>query len=383
MAKLTLKPIINLVVSLAARASARKGFNVALIVGDSKVIPESERVRIYTSPDAMIEDGFETTSVEYLAAQLYFSATLAPTKLAVGRKLESDASWVDAARECRAANSEWYVLIPIGAGKEDILTLAGWAETATPDTVLAYTTSDVNNLSDVPGDADTDTEGIFKKLKDLNYRNSFGQYCGHKETQNAVAATMGYAMGANRGTNNSAYTLAYKKLVGVETDDLTETQVQYVCGSSTTTGVNGNVYINRAGYDILQQGRMADGSSFDEVLNLAMLKDTITLNVMDLLTSVRKIPQTDSGVNAIVNVINAACEKFVGIGFIAPGKWTGAPVLELQTGDMLPAGYLVQAESVDDQSKADRENRICPPIYVCIKLAGAIEYVTINVEVVR
>ncbi|WP_370782294.1 DUF3383 family protein [Allisonella histaminiformans] len=84
MAKLTLAPIIKISASLAAKAATRKGFNTALILGTSEVIPQSERLRVYYSADALIEDGFKDDSAEYKAAKLYFSATETPTKLYVG-----------------------------------------------------------------------------------------------------------------------------------------------------------------------------------------------------------------------------------------------------------------------------------------------------------
>ena len=195
---------------------------------------------------------------------------------------------------------------------------------------------------------------------------------------------MGYACGANRGLANDAYTLAYKRLPGVTPDNLTETQVTHICGSAESTGNNGNVYIIRGeDYYVLQQGYCANGQSFDEVVYLDMLKNEITLNVMDLLYKRRKIPQTEPGVTSIINVINKACKKFVTLGFIAPGQWNGNECLSLQTGDYLPEGYLVQSEPINEQSQADREKRKSPPIYVCIKLAGAIEFVTIQVNVDR
>ena len=128
---------------------------------------------------------------------------------------------------------------------------------------------------------------------------------------------------------------------------------------------------------------MSDGTSFDEILNLDMLCNTIQLNVMDLLYQSKKIPQTEAGVASIVNVINVGCNEFVNTGFIAPGKWNGNKCLNLKNGDYLTAGYLVQSEAVDDQSQADRDARKAPPIYVCCKLAGAIEFVTIQVNVNR
>lgn len=388
MAKLTLAPIIKIHASLAARAATRKGFDTALILGTSEVIPQSERLRVYYSADALIEDGFKDDSAEYKAAKLYFSATETPTKLYVGTKYSTDTDLLTAVRACRSANSEWYVLIPLGASEADVLTLADWAESAQPATILAYTTGESVNLSlheNASGtDADQDTEGIFRKLKAKGYRRSFGQYCNQPDTPDAVAATMGYAMGANDGTVNSAYTLAYKHLPGVTPDDLTENQVAYVAGTEESTGNNGNVYVNRNDYyNVLQQGRMADGTPFDEIIYLDMLMDRITLNVMDLLYKARKIPDTDPGVTQIMNVVNNACDQFVNIGYIAPGVWKDGDILNLKYGDTLAKGYLVQAESVDNQSQADRENRLSPPIYVSIKLAGAIEYITIPIKVNR
>ena len=388
MAKLTLTPIIKISASLAARAATRKGFNTALILGTSEVIPQSERVRVYYTADGLISDGFKDDSAEYKAAKLYFAATETPTKLYVGAKYSTDTDLLTAARACRSVNSEWYVLIPLGASEADVLTLADWVESAQPATILAYTTGESVNLSmheNASGtDADQDTEGIFRKLKAKGYRRSFGQYCNQPDTPDAVAATMGYAMGANDGTINSAYTLAYKHLPGVTPDDLTENQVSYVVGTSTSEGVNGNVYVNRQdSYNVLQQGRMADGTPFDEIIYLDMLMDRITLNVMDLLYKARKIPDTDPGVTQIMNVINNACDQFVNIGYIAPGVWKDGDILKLKYGDTLAKGYLVQAESVNNQSQADRENRLSPPIYVSIKLAGAIEYITIPIKVNR
>lgn len=379
--KLTLNPIVDISVSLAARAAARRGFNVALILGTSSVIPENERVRTYTSVDALLADGFTTDSAEYKAALLYFSATIKPTKLAVGVKTSNDKSLLAAAQACRAANSEWYILVPLGAAYDDLMAIAAWVETATPDTILFYTTSDssVSPASDTSG-----KDAIFYAMKQKAYQRTFGQYCGQIDTPDAVAATAGYAMGANRSTSNSAFTLAYKTLPGVTTDSLTENQVEQIAGGRTSTGANGNVYVTRdEDYNLLQYGRMANGTAFDEILNLDMLKNDIKLNVMDLLANNRKIPQTNAGVASIVNVINTACNKYVGTGFIAPGKWNGGTVLNLEDGTYLTNGYLVQAEDVDDQSQADRDARKAPPIYVSVKLAGAIEFVTIEVYVNR
>lgn len=387
--KLDLRPIVKVDINLSAKAAARKGFNVGLVLGTSNVIPVTERVRVYTSAAALLADGFTNTSDEYVAAQLYFSQSPQPDKLCVGvvdtANNEDKATAIEA---CRQANSEWYEFVALGASDSETEALALWAESANPRTMQMYTTHSTNVLQptytepEQEGDEPVQIEDIFTKLKKANYRRSWGVY--QEGSQNAAAAWMGRANGMNSGTAGSMFTLAYKSVAGVATDSLTEAQVQYVCGSRTTSGNNGNVYITRAeDYDLLQQGYMADGTSFDEVMGLDMLENDITLNVMDLLAQSRKVPQTAAGVASIINVINQACDKHVSTGFIAPGQWNGSQCLELQTGDYLDAGYLVQAESIDSQPQADRDKRIAPPIYVCVKLAGAIEFVVIEVNINR
>lgn len=54
--KLDLSPIVDVVINLSAKAVARKGFNIGLIIGKSEVIPANERVRIYTSASQMLTD---------------------------------------------------------------------------------------------------------------------------------------------------------------------------------------------------------------------------------------------------------------------------------------------------------------------------------------
>ena len=386
--KLDLRPIVKVDINLGSKAAARKGFNVGLILGNSDVIPVSERVRVYTSAVAMLSDGFANTSDEYVAAQLYFGQSPQPDKLCVGvidtANSEDKATAMEA---CRQANSEWYEFVALGAADAESEALATWAESATPRTVQMYTThsSDVlqpTYTEPAEGEEPERVQDIFMKLKANNYRRSWGVY--NSGNANAAAAWMGKVNGLNTGTQNSMFTLAYKSAVGIATDSLTEAQVEYVAGSRTTSGNNGNVYVTRAeDYDLLQQGYMADGTSFDEVMGLDMLENDIILNVMDLLAGSRKVPQTEAGVASIINVINQACDKHVRTGFIAPGRWNGSQCLALLTGDYLDSGYLVQAESIDARPQADRDKRIAPTIYVCVKLAGAIEYVVIEVNINR
>ena len=58
MSYLKVDDIVNIVVSTAAAATPRDGFNVGLIVGKSSVINTTERCKIYSGVGAMLDDGF-------------------------------------------------------------------------------------------------------------------------------------------------------------------------------------------------------------------------------------------------------------------------------------------------------------------------------------
>jgi hypothetical protein len=57
--------------------------------------------------------------------------------------------------------------------------------------------------------------------------------------------------------------------------------------------------------------------------------------------------------------------------------------LNLSNGDAMPKGYVVQAQSVTILSSAQRSARQAPPIYVNLIEAGAVHFVTVQVNVQR
>ena len=279
---------------------------------------------------------------------------------------------------CREASSEWYIAICLGAAYADHIACAAYIESATPSSVYAFTTSDADCLTGTASPPD-----IFTYLKSLDYSRSIGQYATtqggiYPNNIYAIVAIMGYACGQNSGLANSAFTLKFKQETGIAVEPLTSTQITEVESN------NGNLYLEYANYyTIFEQGKMANGDFFDERINLDMFVNNLQLTIMDLLYQNPKIPQTDAGVTQLIQACNEACDEAVRIGFLGPGTWTGANVLNLKTGDPLPAGYLVQAEALSTQSTADREARESVPLYIAIKEAGAVHSILIGVYVNR
>ena len=366
---LPLSDAVDVAVSVGPVSSVRTTFNLALIVGPSTVIKPSDRVKTYSKIGDMTADHWKGTEPEYLAAQIYFSQIPKPTRVAIGVwDKTSNETAVQAMTACREANSEWYLGYICGVAKDDIIEVAKYMDSATPSSIYAYTTSDSDVLDNKP-------ENVVEVLKKSGVHRTLGQF---STTENAVMAIAGYAMAANTQTAGSAYTLKFKQEIGIKTETLNSTQVTLLKNNHC------NVYINRgSAYNLFEDGVMADGTPFDELLNLDILTNNIQSAVINAMQTSAKITQTDSGMDNLLNHITSPLEKARNIGFIAPGIWNTASILSVNTGDTLPRGYMILADSIDGQSQADREARKSPPIYILVKLAGAIEFVSIRVYVNR
>ncbi|WP_373419758.1 DUF3383 family protein [Brevibacillus reuszeri] len=319
----------------------------------------------------MKSGGWKETDPEYAAAVLYFSQTPKPSKVVIGRQDDTDGNAEtaqEAVEACRAANNDWYACYVVNATSAVIEAVAGAVEAMLPESAYFYTTSDEDVKEGTAGN-------IMETLKNKGYKRTIGLF---STTPHAAAAMMGYAMGANTGGANSAYTLAYKSLVGVAPEPLSTTEAINILK------LNGNAYTQYGPkFTLLVQGTMASGVHFDEVLNLDMLKAEIQIGATNALVMAKKITQTDDGTTLLMSAIEEQCEKSVLRGAIAPGVWNAEPILTLERGDTLSKGYLVLAGSVADQSQEEREARKAPAIYVPVKLAGAYEHVVIGVIVNR
>lgn len=368
MSYLKIDDIVNVVVSTAGVATPRDAFNIGLIVGKSTHISTDDRCKVYSGVDAMLDDGFTVNDPEYKAATLYFAADPAPSKVVIGVCGDGE-TWVQAITACKAVNGSWYAVYCASAealSAADHQAVATFVETLT----AAYFYD--NSADEALTNAATD---VFSVIKGLTLKRSFGLF---SKTVYAAAAAMGFAMGANDGTAGSAYTMAYKSLAGVTPDDLNETQVGFLQSK------NANYYVVRGGsYNVLEKGVTANGTWFDELIGLDQLANDIQIGCMDVLAKTKtKIPYTDAGALNFVLACNEACSGAANRGFLAPGIWDGNTVLDLANGDTLDTGYMCQAEPVASQPASDKSLRVCPPIYVCVILAGAIHFATIKVFVV-
>ena len=102
-----------------------------------------------------------------------------------------------------------------------------------------------------------------------------------------------------------------------------------------------------------------------------------------LYQALTKIPQTDAGMTQLTTAVEAAMARGVRNGLIAAGLWGGPPLGALKTGQALTKGYYVYCPLVASQPAALREQRRAPTIQVAAKLAGAVHFVDILINVNR
>ncbi|WP_019104096.1 DUF3383 family protein, partial [Chromobacterium haemolyticum] len=178
--------------------------------------------------------------------------------------------------------------------------------------------------------------------------------------------------------SNTTITLKFKNEPGITPETLTVQQ------ASTLKSKNCNVFVK---YDnntaIVQEGVMVNGYFFDEVHGLDWLSNDVQTAVWNLLYGANKIPQTDAGMNRITTTVESRCAQGVTNGLLAPGVWDGDGFGALTTGQTLTKGYYVYIAPIADQVSSDRAARKSPPVQVAAKLAGAVHFANVMINVNR
>lgn len=433
----SIEQIVRVVISQQTQAVPQAGFGIPLIMGSSNRF--SDLVRYYTSPSAMLVDGFTTSDPEYIRAVKAFSQALSPTQIGVG-KYTAPVSQVNRITVNNVADNTVYTLtiagtlfsINSGAGatQDSILAQLGVAVNAsltvpvtagavtshhldltadnpglgfsltnsanltqasvTPNHSIADDVAALQNVSDVwyglsiCSNVDSDilqvaayietqkkifgassseaailtsvTTDIASQLKSLGYKRTFLLYSA-EASGGPEAAWLGGQLPQTPG----ASTWKFKQLVGVDPDNLTETQILNVIGTPDIPAKNGNIYETVGGSPITEEGWMASGQFIDVTIGIDWLESTMQVNVFAPLVSLPKVPYTDQGVAVIENGIRQTLQTGVTNGLI-DGQ---SPIT-------------VTAPLVLDIPQNTRAMRVLPDMKFSCRLAGAIHFVQIE-----
>ncbi|QWA12361.1 DUF3383 family protein [Sodalis ligni] len=372
--------VVNVDIIMSPTAASGRNFGALLILGTSTVIPTTERLRLYAGIDDIGTD-FGVSSPEYEAASIFFSQSPNPTQVYIGRWAKTLATGETGTAETLAAAvnacleyTNWYGLAVADDADlvdGDVISVAAAIEASSLSHIFAVTTGDAMTLSA------TSSADLAAKLKAASYSRTFVQYS--TSSKYAALSAFGRAFTVDFTGSNTTITLKFKTEPGVTYETLTLSQ------AAAVDGKNANVYVYYANDTaILQQGVMANGDFFDERQGLDWLQNYVQTNLYNLLyTTTTKIPQTDAGVTRLLTNVEASMDQSVTNGLVAPGVWNGGDIGQLAAGDTLTKGYYVYAAPIADQAQSDREARKAPLIQVACKLAGAVHYADVQINVVR
>jgi hypothetical protein len=377
--------VVNVDVIMSPTAATGRNFGSLLILGSSTVIPVIERIRLYAAVED-IGDDFGIDSPEYEAALVFFSQSPKPTQVYVGRWAKtltsaesgSTETVVEAVNAC-LQYTNWYGLAVaddvVSGGDvldaDDVIDVATIIEASSLSRIFAVTSGSSAIIDS------TSSTDVASRLKTGKFSRTFIQY----STKNVYAAVsaFGRAFTVNFNGSNTTITLKFKQEPTVPYETLT------VGKAATVDTKKANVYVYYANDTaILQQGVMSNGDFFDERHGLDWLQNYVQTNLFNLLyTSTTKVPQTDAGVTRLLSNVEQSMDQSVTNGLVAPGLWNGGPIGQLSPGDTLTKGYYVYAQPLAQQAQSDREARKAPLIQVACKLAGAVHYADVQINVVR
>lgn len=372
--------VVNVDVIMSPTAATGRNFGALLILGPSEVIPITERIRLYSGAEDIGTD-FGVTSEEYKAATVFFSQSPAPTQVYVGRWAKTIATAETGTPETllQAVNAvlqftNWYglgIAHTDALVDADVLSVATAIESASVSRILAVTTQDPDTLVTA-----TATD-LASKLKAGSYGRTFCQYSS--SSKYAALSAFGRAFTVNFNGNNTTITLKFKQEPVVTYETLTTAQ------AAALDAKDANVFVYYANDTaIIQQGVMSNGDFFDERHGLDWLQNYVQTNLFNLLyTSTTKIPQTEAGITRLLTNVEQSMDQAVSNGVVAAGIWNGGPIGQVSPGDTLTKGYYVYANPLSTQAQADREKRKAPLIQVACKLAGAVHFADVQINVVR
>ena len=257
-------------------------------------------------------------------------------------------------------SSQWYGLNCPSASDQDHQNLAAFCEAASPPHYYGVTTSEAGSI------VANSTTDIGYILSNLGYRRTAVQYS--TTNKNAIMSYLARILTTAWRGQRTTITLMYKREPGVAPEFLSTTQ------ADTLQAKHVNVY---AGYantaTIIEYGVSCSGDYTDTIIGAdALASDVQNVIFNTLYTTNTKVPQTDSGMQLLLNAASGMCSVYVNNGWLATGVWTAPGFGTLNTGDLLTLGFYVFAPSMLVQTAAERAAREAPLLQIAAKTAGAI-----------
>lgn len=348
-----LSQIIDVSITRNTAAADRATFGTPLFVTETVPAGFTERVRSYTSLEAMTDDGFVVTDNAYLAGQAFFSQNPAVTELFIGRKDAGDADWVAAVIAIREENDDWFVLTTEEHTQADVLALAAYIEAIKK---MYFVSTEEAPSIDSAYDAGVTTDTA-AKLIDLGYDNTVHYWHNLADTTFPECAFAGYNLPFVAGKA----TWAYLQLKGVAQALNTDGNPLTTTQANNLLARNSNFSQKISGITVTREGKVVGGEWIDVIRGSMALEEDMEKSLFDLLINQQggKVPYDDSGLNLVRSVMQDSLNRFVDSNFIS--------------GD-----FKIFIPKASDIPFVDKTNRILQNVTFEAYLIGAIHTIKIS-----
>lgn len=246
------------------------------------------------------------------------------------------------------------------------LLMAAWAQA---NDVLVYEVFSGSGFLVI--DPDTNVVWEIKLAGSTNYRMLYSTANNRK----MAASYMARAHVVNFNSERSALTM-YLKTLSIAAEDYTQSDIT----AAKTVGLDLYTTIKTTPV-VLTSGA---NDFMDNRYNLLAFIDAVQTDMYNLLKQTgTKIPQTQRGVNQLIDQGEKTTRGFVRAGVFAPGTWSSPDYfgdLDAFNRNITENGFYWLAGKLADQPQADRQARKSPVLQAAVKNAGAIHSVDIIIN---
>lgn len=249
-------------------------------------------------------------------------------------------------------DSRWYGLVMTERVKQTQLDAAEWTEA---NEKLFITSTNEAAVLDPQDETD-----LISVLKNTRYFRSVALYHTNAATEYPDAAWAGRVFTIQPGGE----TWALKQLASITPSNLTSTQKQ------TIFNKGGNTFeFYQEQIALTNPGKVAAGEWIDVIRFRDWLKDTIQVNMTQMMINRDKVPYTDAGIQLCVNNLRKSLQEGQNVGGIAPDELDGS-------GNTVP-GFVITFPRSADLASSIKASRVLD-LSFSARLAGAIHVVNIS-----
>jgi hypothetical protein len=246
----------------------------------------------------------------------------------------------------------WYGLVLTERVKDTQLKAAEWTEANDKLFITATNEADALNPSV--------TTDLISTLKNTRYFRTAVLYHTNAATEYPDAAWAGRVFTIKPGGD----TWALKQLASVTPSALTSTQKQ------TVVNKGGNTFeFYQASIALTNPGKVSSGEWIDVIRFRDWLKDTIQVNMTQMMINRDKVPYTDAGIQLCVNNLRKSLQEGQNVGGIAPD--------ELDASDNTVPGFVITSPLSVELAPSIKASRVLSLGFTA-RLAGAIHVVEIS-----